>query len=317
MKKEVVIGLVFIISIMVIGFASAGMFDWFKSKITGEATSAVFKLNITVAGGSAPIVKMVQIASGGHSPIGGDVYYIDFNVSVYDEEGYGNINDASLNTNFTRLSGEAVRTNTSCTRTAQWASKWANYTCRIGLWYYDGPGEWNVTAFIQDINGNGPGIANSTNRSNFTYTQMNEINVTPTWLNFSTVNPGAYNSTPTTNLTINNRGNQNISSDLQVNATNLYGEITSAIGIYAGNMSVSNVSGTPLAGACNWTNSNVTTYKVPSNISNTRLPRGNNSVADLGTGKETMDFCIRYIGSELTAQAYSTYLDGQWQIWTA
>jgi hypothetical protein len=119
---------------------------------------------------------------------------------------------------------------------------------------------------------------------------------------------------------LNNTGNTNIGLDqgtnISINATNLRGETTDTLAIWASNFSVSwNTGGTPPAecdvGVIKATQMDDGNF---TNITGTNLSAGNFSINDNKTGQEQIFFCILYAGSELTTQAYSTSNESSWTV---
>ena len=302
------LGVIFLFAfgiIIFVGFASAGIGDWFKS-LTGKATSQNFGVNVSV-GNNAPNITFV-------SPLGNinvnedNVVNIQLNFTAYDADGSGNLVSTSGKANFTRGS-EAVRANSSCVQLNTFSNYYANYTCTIAMWYYDGAGEWNITTYVADISG--AAIMNTTTK--FTLNELAAFKSSPSLLTFSSLNPGSVNQTASNDpLLMNNTGNKAIiAGNIEINATDLKGETDNTRAIYAGNISIGvSTGGTPPA-ECSGTSMN-SSLSIP--IGSATLPKGNYTVNDGSTGQEQLYFCIKKAGSELTTQAYSTSQMGLWTV---
>ncbi|MFA5953612.1 MAG: hypothetical protein WC812_03395, partial [Candidatus Pacearchaeota archaeon] len=120
------------------------------------SNSSIFWINVTASSNSLPQIinvfneSMTDVSSGpNEGPFSTSVI---INFSVYDANGNANINDSSAKINFTKT-GETTRENLTCTE--YWSSgNYANYTCNVIMWWWDGAGLWNITAYISDINSN-------------------------------------------------------------------------------------------------------------------------------------------------------------------
>ena len=237
-------------------------------------------------------------------------YIINF--TAYDADGNLNYSTAKINLS---LSNEITRENSSCEK-YQSSTNYANFSCNITMFWYDGAGNWNITASILDnatnfaMNGSNFLLIAATTA--FTISQPNM-----TW---SPLSPGQTNITATNNpILINNTGNQPIgqtTGNVTISATNLFGESDASKALYVGNFSVStNTGGGSCSGAscteCSSTPSLVNATYV--NITNAFLPKGNYTVND-GTAQEQLYFCIKKVGTDITPQAYSTQRTGVWII---
>ncbi|MBR9701454.1 DUF2341 domain-containing protein [Candidatus Pacearchaeota archaeon] len=258
------------------------------------------------AGDTAPQItsvfndSMTDVSSGpneGPSPT-----YVIINFTAYDANGASDLNDSTARINFTRT-GETTRENLSCSRYAT-GGNYANYTCNVTMWWFDGAGIWNITAHIKDNQSNSATNASQT----FSVGSRTAFVMGPSSLTWAGLSPGATNQTSNNDpLTLNNTGNDIITaSNIEINATNLLGEENSSYGLWAGNFSVSYTD----AGACAGTAMSSSEY---TNITAANLTIGNYTVGD-GTAQEELYFCIKVIGSELTDQAYSTSGQGAWTI---
>jgi hypothetical protein len=301
-----------IIMLLSSGIVSAGWLDWVKTKITGKLTSQPFNMSVAV-GNNAPQIPSIFLSTSSIYLVENNKNDTIINFSAHDSDGWANLNDASAKVNIT--DGTMTRTNSSCVRYQQSGNN-TNYSCTISIWYFDAPQMWNITAFIQDVSS-----ASGSNTSNLTINQLVAFVMGPSALTFSgaTVTPGNNNVTSNNDpLLLNNTGNANIASgSVQVNATNLRGETTSTLAIWAANMSVgTSQGGNPPtecggAGATNM----ASTYAYTA-VAGSALSRGNYSGNDGSTGQEQLYVCIRTVGSELTSQTYSTLnsTEGSWTV---
>ena len=262
-------------------------------------------VTFSIASNTAPIVTGVTIASS-FNPTENSLTSIQFNFTAFDAEGSSNLNTIGI-ANFSRV-GETTRQNTTCSQLNTFATNYANYSCIMNMWYFDGSGNWNITIEINDTS-NAKGQNTTTT---FTYNQLSAFVTSPSTLTWASLSPGLTNQTSNNDpIILNNTGNANITI-IQINATNLKGETDSSKGIWAGNITMALVTGSSIE--CNG-NTNQTTILSASafvNITNATLPYGNLSVS--GNAAENLYACIRTIGNELSQQAYSTTNEGSWTI---
>ena len=271
----------------------------------------VWWVNVTIAAANNPpqIVtvfnnSMTSLSSGPNEAPSYTSVIINF--SVTDADGASTLNSSTATINFTR-SGETTRQNTSCSQ-YQSSGNNANYTCNVTMWWWDGGGTWNITAFILDNSSS----ATSNSSTNFFVGSRTAFVISPTSLSWPGLAPGSSNKTSNNDpLILNNTGNYNISlNEIGINATDLLGETDSNFGIWAGNISVSTFTGSSVE--CN-TSSIKMNSSIFTNITSSILTKGNFTTNN-GTAQEELYFCIRTIGSELTAQSYSTANKGSWTV---
>ena len=293
--------LLFVFALLVFPSLSAYGFPDLWGKITGKATSGTASVNITI-GNSAPTIGFVQAISA-QDPTIGSTTSITFNFTVTDTDGASNINTSSGEAYFTR-SGEATRSNTSCTQIYSAVGNNLNFTCTIDMWYYDENGAWDINVTAVDING-----ARAINSSTtFTYNVQTAMTMSPTSLSWNSVglsdtDTGSSNDP----IIINNSGND---VDLNINVTglNLRGETTTSEYIFANNFTVENASegcsGTTLANA------------TSTNITSAILQRGNNSLDynNATSGQEQIYFCLKGVPQDISAQSYSSSAYGAWTV---
>ncbi len=296
----IVILLVFLISILLV-VISTDFVSLFRG-ITGYATTAPVTINITVSGTNVPVVfvdnqSMTSISGGPNE--GPTTTLLKINLTIYDADGFGDINDSDTRVNFTR-SGETPRYNTTCLNTLDFSTYYANFTCQVLMYWYDGSGLWTITANASDSTGR-----NSSNTTqNFFVGATDAFVAAPTTLTWATLTAGQIDQNASNNPVLsNNTGN--INKLINVNSTNLRGESTSSLALWAGNFSVSGGS------QCRSLNMTDHTYV---NITSTNLPKGNFSVNNGTVGQEQIYFCLNLVGTELTAQSYSTANESTWTI---
>jgi hypothetical protein len=290
--------------LFVSSFASAGMFDWF-GKMTGKVTSNPVNVNITVADIVAPVISSISTISSitlSEGPVSTSVV---INFSASDSS---SLNDSSAVINLTKA-GETARINNSCVKTSSAGiTNAANYSCTVVLYWFDGSGSWNITAGVKDISNN-LGM-NATTL--ITVNALTGFVISPSAITWASIIPGSTNQTATNDpITMNNTGNQNITAgNVQFNTTNLKGEVDNTRALYANNFSVGNVTGggNPECGA---TTMSPSVYTAVDSIV---LPRGNFTINDGNTGQQRIYFCLKYAGTELTSQAYSTANQGAWTL---
>ncbi len=276
--------------------------DFVKSKLSGKAASQTLNLNISVPN-TAPQVTFVSTI-GSQSVLEASVRNVEFNFLVFDQDDYGDV--ASANATFTNITGSA-RFNSSCLKTNASGAKYQNFSCTIGMWYFDNSGAWNVTVIAKD-NANNT-AANGTN--NFTLLQTTALVTSPETITWAAISQNSTNKTSSNYLQLNNTANTAVADgNISVNATDLVGETYSAYALYAGNFSIGITQGNS---SCNATTSTSMVKSIYSNISSALLPYGNLSKAD-GEGQENLYLCLRRAGSELFAQNYSTAGQGAWTI---
>ena len=294
------------ILVLLVGFVSAGFFGDLYNQITGKVTSGTASLNVTI-GNTAPTVSFVA-AIPAITPNESGVNYTSFIVNVTDVDGVSNIDDDSVEARF-ELSGATTRVNTSCILLADIDSTSANYSCTVGLYYFDNnSASWTVNVTALDTNG-----ARAINAS--TTVQFSLLNAMVTggalaWasLGLTDTNTGADNNP----IIVNNTGND---IDLFINLTafNLEGLSTPGEFIFAANISVENVTA-GCSGNVMINGTNPATDRT--NITTAILQRGNNSLSNNNenSGQEELFFCITAVNQDLSAQDYSSDSYGSWSI---
>ena len=223
--------------------------------------------------------------------------YVLLNLTAYDQNGFGNLDDSSVQVNFS-LAGETSRLNTSCVLLADYDTDYANYTCNVTMWWWDGPGTWSINASIDDLGGD-HGFNDSTT---FAIGPTTGFLANSTTVDWPDISPGATNIEALSSMLLNNTGNQQI--NVEINATNLTGEDNPAYELGASNFSVHTAPG------CGGT---VMRWYQYTTVAGAAIPKGNYSLDD-GTAQETIYFCLEESNANLISQAYSTRDTGVWTI---
>ena len=312
---------VFLLMLLVIVLVSpevhAGFSDWLKERtITGRATSGQTNVSVVITGTTAVTIQVLNTTlAGTHTdPTENGYKSIRFNAIVSDADGVNDINDTSVNANFSRGS-EAVRSNSSCNLVADLDTTSANFSCTIVMPYFDATGEWNISVGATDL-GNTTFQYNTTQR--FQYNQLQALVISPTSITFPSVSPGAFNQTSNNDPTlVNNTGNYNVASgNLQANGVHLYGQTDGTKFIAVGNFSINNQTGGTPPVECHNLNSLSLSNGTAIGLTNTVLPPGNNS-RNLGnetSGQEQLYYCLEVVSATLSSQTYATNGSGVWII---
>jgi len=302
-------GNAFAINISVGGTAGTFYYNTtFVNDSAGNLASNTSILNVTViAPNAAPTINVSSIAA--ITPNESGVNYTVFNFTVTDTDGGGTINFSTAEARF-QLSGETTRLNTTCINTTGHAGNNLNFTCTIGMYYFDkNDANWIVNVTVKD-NSNVSAINDSTNVQFSLLTSM----VTGGALAWATLGLTDINTSADNNpVIVNNTGNAN---DLFINITafNLEGLTTGGQFIFAGNISVENI--TAGCGFFSVPMINGTTADDQTNITSARLQSGNNSLSNSNatSGQEELFFCITGVNPDLSAQDYSSDSYGAWTI---
>jgi len=291
-----------LMGILLLSLVSAGWFGWIKETITGKATTVPFHLNITVGGPQIiTVYNQTAAVTINEAPLSSEAI---INFTVYIPVGVENLNlsTAKVNLSFTN---EDTRTNASC-KTLVAVGDYANFTCNVTMWWWDVNDTWSITAYIKDNASNG--VVNTTQVQRVG--EQKSVQGGPPILTWPGVSPGAWNSTSNNHpLLINNSGNFPC-ANITINATTLRGEAINTEVIWASNFSVHwNTGGSPPA-ECNNTARMRTSLFTQVMVAN--LTKGNFTINNGNTGQERLYFCLMYLDSNLSTQAYSTAQEGTW-----
>ncbi|MDP3027172.1 MAG: LamG-like jellyroll fold domain-containing protein, partial [Nanoarchaeota archaeon] len=226
----------------------------------------------------------------------GGIRNITINFTVFDFNGFADLNDSSANANFTKEG--VVRNKINCSKIVGW-DKYANYSCIIGMWYYDKGGNWNINISIADKKGNW-GINNS---NSFYYEYLYSFDMVPNYVNWSNMEIGMTNKSADNNMTIRNRGNVNI-INATINATNLNGTVNPSQFIPAANFTFSNSSFNSCSGSRLIKNQNVSVALFINYSKSINYNYANN----------TLSFCLKGLPAGISAQEYKTETGKDWDI---
>ena len=304
-----------IMLIIMVPLVFAGFSDWFK-KVTGQASEAPLDMNITVGTGTPPAITHVWNFTGAQTLIlGPSNTNLTFNFSVTDSDGYDNLNSGSVKINITNSDRWSRTNNTECAQLDASGNN-ANYTCNVTMWWWDDDGAWIVNVSMSDNNYN-----NATNdTATISINTLTGFVSGPGNVSWPTIQPNTYNNTPSNWITLNNTGNQNISNgNIQMNATDLKGETTPSLALWATNFSIGNATSAskPECDSGNSTATNMTngvSGGVFKSIERTFIDPGNYTINDNETGQEVLYMCLQYAGIGLSEQKYSTVAEGAWTI---
>jgi hypothetical protein len=266
--------------------------------------------NFTISTNTAPTIPTVDSISA-VTLLENTYAQFTVNFTAYDADGFGNLKTTAT-ANVTK-SGEAVRSNSSCTQVNTFNTNYSNYTCIISMWYFDGFGTWDIGVSVNDTS-NSVGI-NTT--QNFTVNTLTAFVSSPSALTFAGISPGAKNTTSNNDpLLLNNTGNYPVTGgNLQINATDLVGETDNSKALYASNFTVASVtSGANIECGVTTNQTNIMSRSLFTGLNNATLPNGNHSVNNGNTGQEQLYVCLRYAGTELSTQSYSTVNQGAWTV---
>ena len=306
-KRVVMILFCVLISIFLLSSVSASLIDWIRETLTGKATTATLNLNITV--GVPQIIHVWNYSSTNFITEYPGSSSLIINFTIYNPSGFGNLNDSTARINLTRT-GEDTRQNNSCIRTESWGTDYANYSCNITMFWYDGNGTWNIGAYIEDNNSNGV-----SNISEIQKVGPNPaLTSSPAILTWSGLASGSKNQTSNNDpVTMNNTGNV-VMGNITINSTDLRGETNPELGLWADNFTVSYANGGTPPAECSGTAMSDTVEETFTKVATANLTKGNFTINNGNTGQEQLYFCLREIGAELTTQAYSTKNESAWVV---
>ena len=260
--------------------------------------------NVTISALAAPTIDDISNLPLQNVSEGG-LQNITFYVNVSDAQGYSTINN--VNATFTK--GATTRYNSSCKFIANYNDTQANYSCTVGIWYFDSPGTWTVNATTNDSTG----LVSSAYSETFELSQTTSFVISPSTIIFATSIPGQENITSNNDpMLINNTGNANIPINYtSIKALDLYGNDNKNYFINSTNFSVGIITGSDAE--CSATS---LANNTDVNITGAILPPGNNSLNLFNetSGQEQIYYCIKRLDVTLIAQTYSTDHLGSWII---
>ena len=284
-----------------------------KLKITGKATQSV-TLNISV--GAPQIIRVENISAAVTAgPNAATNTYVFINFTGYNSISAGNLNHTSAKVNFS-ISGGTERLNSTCKVASIFGTYYVNYSCAVEMWWWDPTGTWTISAFVRDNESN---IAVNTTQTLYVGERTSFV-TSPGILTWAGLSPGAVNQSATNDpVLLNNTGNDVITpGSIFVNSSNLRGETTATQALWARNFSVSWNNGSECYETDTNLNLGISMNGTFANMTIANLTAGNYTLNDGKTGQEWLFFCLRYAGSELSTQAYSTAnaSEGAWTIRT-
>lgn len=284
---------------------SAGFFDWIKRTITGKASSnEPTNVSVTITGVNPVSILVFNESLTGSvvTPTSKDVVDIAFVVEITDPDGISDINVSGVTASFTNW--VTTRSNsTACDAISGQNNESAkNFSCSVQMEYYDESMAWVINVTANDL-GNQTWMSNET--TNFTYAQLQSIEIDPTELNWPSLASGATNQVPDAgNITeINNTGNYNASGKIAVRGVDLYsGE--NFLGV--GNFTIDIDSGVDAcSGGITLLNDSDQT------VTPVILEAGNISNNE---AQESLYYCVPEVPISIPSGTYDTASAGSWAI---
>ena len=295
-----------ILALVLVPFISADFWSWITGKVA-EPTN----VSITVSAIAVDWVSVItdqEITESGKTDV---IFYFTASIPGGD---VNDINDSNARANFTKA-GQATRENLTCINISDIDADTANYSCTIGFWYFDGAGNWTITAAISDVNDNWA----ENDSTNVTLNESTGLTISPSELQWDIVVPGATNKTSNNDPSLlNNTANKNILvNNIEVRALDLYDQDTQAYFINSSNFTVDVETGNSCTGEdcieCDGSQLANASYQT---ITGANLSAGNNSLnyGNSTSGQEKLYYCLVDIPSDLPAKTYSTVHLGSWNI---
>jgi len=299
MKRGLTIGVI-IVSVLLISLTSAGLIDSIRDALTGQATSQLTNVSVTIAGANQVNVTVDNSTLvGGVTPIELSTTSSEIYVTVCDPDGVGDINDSTIQASF--QNGAVTRTNSSCVLVGDLDTYCANYSCSIETFYWDTSGDWTINASAIDL-GNLTRIYNDT--FNFAMNQLKALVISPEQLTWTGISPGQTDQGADDDPTlVNNTGNYD--GVINVTGTDLFGETTTTELFDVSNFTADETDSTCAGGT---TLVNETTKAITGTDSNP-----GNLTAGGGAGQEEIYYCIPSVPL-LSSQEYSTDQSGSWTV---
>lgn len=278
---------------LLVPLMSAGFWDVFSG--TGKASDQPQNVSVTVVGAN-PVVVDVPPVSAFPNELSSRTIVFDVNVS--DADGVNDILTSSVSAEFTKA-GQATRAG-SCIFQNNINSNAANFTCSINLWYFDGPGSWNIRVEANDVGNGTP--QNGT--ASFTYGELKAMVISPGLLQWPSLTTGAATQNASNDPTVvNNTGNYN--GAISITAYDLIGESNPAENITASSFTVG-AAGLECSGTALGHNASI--------VSGVNSNPGDLSLGG-GSGQAFLYYCIPLVPS-VSSQTYSTLPGGSnsWRV---
>ena len=238
-----------------------------------------------------PKFEIVYVSDlGSVNPFEAGQRNVNVNFTVRDDRGVSDISSGSAFASFTK---DGVSRNSGC-NFIEGNGEYANYSCTIGMWYFDSPGNWNISVEIRNLAWN---LAVNDSNS-FFYGALQAYQISSPELNWANVDLSQLNQKADNIITISNTGNINI-NDIGINASDLNGESASesilanwfAAGVYP--------------------NSCIGSALVKDNLVSTGISLDYHS-SNIGSPVQTdLEFCLKQ-ATGISAQTYESERD--WKI---
>jgi len=237
-----------------------------------------------------PVIESISLESSSYDPTEYGIEEINMSFIAFDPDGYGDLNESLAMAKFEN--GGEMR-NASCMKANHIRFYRTNFSCSIGMWYFDSAGVWNATALISDS------LNTTANSTQFTYNSLLAMQMSPDAITFPPMNPGAISMPASNHTTINNTGNVDI-INITLQAFNILGMTNSSNYIPAANFSAGiSTGGSPSAECLGDRMKNATSVK----ITGASVPRGNLSA---GGGQGSLYYCLTEVPESLPKQGYSS-----------
>lgn len=250
-------------------------------------------ITITVTGNDVPPTVTHVSFNDTRSIVEGGIRYIEFSAIVNDTN--GDINASSVSANIT-LAGEALRSNSTCLRVTD-DSTGANFTCTIGIEFYDAAGSWQVSVQAFDNATN----AAQNNTRYFTLQETTSMNISSASLSFANAGPGARNLTAGP-ITVQNTGNKQY-LNFTIKGIDLVGDTSSGTMIPAANFTVANVTGGTHPAYNECTSNSIIGVSL---VNNTAVNIEGANASRGALAQNNLYFCLTHVPLGLTTQIYST-----------
>jgi hypothetical protein len=296
-KKQFYLIISFIFSILLISMVSAGLWN----KITGKAPAQPQDISINVIGTNPVVIEYIE-AILPQSPTESLTTTVEFNVRVTDPDGVSDIDDSSVNAEFSKL-GEITKNN-DCLWQNDVDSDTANYSCSIDMQYYNGAGTWNIKINATDF---GSAILVEDTSTTFVYQELKAMTLSPASLTWPNIIPGSINQTSNNDpSTITNTGNYN--GEISVTSYDLSGETTPGELIPSEDFSIG-----ILTGADEECNAPATATNMGLDGTTTSIINSDSNPGPGPNNYEEIYYCIPSFPL-VSSQIYSTSLGGSWYV---
>lgn len=297
-KKGFYIIISFIFAMLLISMVSAGLWN----KITGKAQQQPQDISINVVGINPVVIEYIE-AIPPQSPTENSVTTIIFEVRVRDPDGTPDIDDSSVNVEFSKI-GEITKTN-NCPWQSDIDSDTTSYLCSVDMQYYDGAGNWDIKISATDF---GSKILVEDTSTSFVYKELKAMNLFPASLTWPNIIPGSINQTSNNDPSIiTNTGNYD--GEISVTSYNLIGEIDPGESIPSEEFSIG-----ILTGADEECNAPTTATNMGLDGTTTSITNSDSNPGPGPTNYEEVYYCIPSFPLGISSQTYSTSAGGSWYV---